>query len=361
MKLLPSRTSAAVLGVLGLTATGLWAASDLGLQDLPVGRSAQGRTMAVTVILPTAEGITIGADVRTGQKVVGRVSGMTLAAYGASIRLSVRQDSMLPANTVASVELPSALGNPFVRLSAPNPAVSDTAPRVLRDGDVIPPDRTELGPQIESALATFGALMSRSGVDQLTTIVTELDKAFGGRSAKISGLVDAVALLTSKAQAHQGEFDEALTLASDISTQLASAQSTVDGYLDTLPQLVAMLDIQRAKMATLLASTTALAATANSVFSEANSAGNPAQLVQDAGTVIRTLGTYNDRLKDTLSTMSTFLGRIDTSIHGDYMVFDGALDIPGTLDKLVTGGLLVNGTPISGQDALDGFLAGGLR
>ena len=168
------------------TATGLWAASDLGLQDLPVGRSAQGRTMAVTVILPTAEGITIGADVRTGQKVVGRVSGMKLASYGASIRLSVRQDSMLPADTRASVELPSALGNPFVRLSAPNPAVTDTAPRVLRDGDVIPPDRTELGPQIESALATFGALMSRSGVDQLATIVTELDKAFGGRSAKIS-------------------------------------------------------------------------------------------------------------------------------------------------------------------------------
>ena len=35
----------------------------------------------------------------------------------------------------------------------------------VRDGDVIPPDRTELGPQIESALATFGALMSRSGVE----------------------------------------------------------------------------------------------------------------------------------------------------------------------------------------------------
>ncbi len=360
MKLLPSRTAAAVLGVVAATATGLWAASDLGLQDLPVGRSAQGRTMAVTVILPTAEGITIGADVRTGQKVVGRVSGMKLATYGASIRLSVRQDSMLPADTRASVELPSALGNPFVRLSAPNePDGPD--PRVLRDGDVIPPDRTELGPQIESALATFGALMSRSGVDQLATIVTELDKAFGGRSGKIRGLVDAVSLLTGKARDHQSEFDEALAQASDISTQLARAQHTVDGYLDALPRLVAMLDIQRAKLQTLLASTTALAATANSVFSEADSAANPAQLVRDAGTVIRTLGTYNDRLKDTLSTMSTFLGRIDTSIHGDYMVFNGALDIPGTLDKLVTGGLLVNGTPINGQDALDGFLSGGLR
>jgi len=351
----------AAVGVAALTAAALWAGSDLGLQDLPVGRSAQGRSMAVTVILPTAEGITIGADVRNGQKVVGRVSGLNLVAYGASIKLSVRKDSMLPADTVASVELPSALGNPFVRLSAPSEPATVPAPRALRDGDVIPPDRTELGPQIESALATFGALMSRSGVDQLGTIVTELDKAFGGRSGKIRGLVDAMSLLTSKTRDHQGEFDEALALAADVSSQLAAAQHTVDGYLDALPRLVAMLDIQRAKMQTLLASTTALAATANSILAQPGSAANPAQLVQDAGTVIKTLGSYNDRLKSTLSTMATFLDRIDTSIHGDYMVFDGALDIPGTLDKLVTGGLLVNGTPINGQDALDGFLAGGLR
>ena len=357
----PSRTAAAVLGVAALTAASVWAGSDLGLQDLPVGRSAQGRSMAVTVILPTAEGITIGADVRTGQQVVGRVSGLSLVSYGASITLSVRKDSMLPADTVASVELPSALGNPFVRLSAPSQTNPADNPRALRDGDVIPPERTELGPQIESALATFGALMSRSGVDQLRTIVIELDQAFAGRSGKIRGLVDAMSLLAGKTRDHQSEFDEALALAADISAQLARAQHTVDGYLDALPRLVAMLDIQRAKLQTLLASSTALAATANSVFSQPGSATDPARLVADAGAVIKTLGSYNDRLKSTLATMATFLDRIDTSIHGDYMVFDGALDIPGTLDKLVTGGLLVNGTPISGRDALDGFLSGGLH
>jgi phospholipid/cholesterol/gamma-HCH transport system substrate-binding protein len=349
----PSKTSVAAVGTTLLTALGLWAASDLGIQDLPVGRSAQGRTMAVTVVLPTAEGITIGADVRNGQKVVGRVSDMALDTSGAAVQLSVSSDSGLPANAVASVELPSALGNPFIRLTAPE----QPSARVLHDGDVIPPSQTELGPQIESALATFGALMSRSGVDQLATIVTELDRAFAGRSDKIRGLVESMSILTGKTREHQDAFDEALALAADISAQFVDQQATVDGYLDTLPRLVAMLDIQRAKLQTLLASTTALAATANSVFSQANTA----QLVADAGQVVSALGSYNDRLKDTLSTMTTLLTRVDASIHGDYMVFDGALDIPGTIDKLLTGGLLVNGTPINGQDALDGFLSGGLR
>ncbi|BBZ00832.1 hypothetical protein MCHIJ_02690 [Mycolicibacterium chitae] len=349
----PASTTAAMLGIAALSGVALWAGSDIGIQDLPLGRSAPGQAMSVTVILPTADGIAIGADVRDGQKVVGRVSKLNLAASGASVELSVRADANLPTNTIASVELPSALGNPFVRLAAP----AQPAGRVLRDGDVIPPTQTELGPQIETALATFGALMSRSGVDQLTTIVNELDQAFGGRSEKIRGLIDAMSVLTAKTQEHQGDFDEALRLAADISAQFEREQHTVGAYLDSLPRVVAMLDVQRAKLETLFASTTALAATANDAFAHADTAA----LVQDAGTVVSALSSYNDRLTDTLTTMNTFLDRFGESVHGDYLMFDGALDIPGTIDKLLTGGLIVNGIPITGQEALDGFLSGGLH
>ncbi len=349
----PTATVLATIAIAGLAGAALFAASDLGIQDLPLGRAAQGESMSVTVVLPTADGIAIGADVRDGQKVVGRVSGMQLAMSGASVQLSVRSDSRLPANTVASVELPSALGNPFVRLAAP----SQPSANVLRDGDVIPPSHTELGPQIETALATFGALMSRSGVDQLTTIVTELDEAFGGRSEKIRGLINSMSMLTARTREHQGEFEQAINLAADVSSQFAREQHAVNRYLDSVPRVVAMLDVQRARLKTLFASTTALAATANDVLSRADMAA----VVRDAGTVVHTLAGYNDHLGDTLSTMNTFLDRFDRSVHGDYLMFDGALDIPGTIDKLLTGGLIVNGTPINGQEALDGFLAGGLH
>lgn len=349
---MPDQTTIAVTAIIGVAVSAAWAASDLGIQDLPIGRAADGTTMSVTVVLPTADGIAIGADVRDGQKVVGRVSDMQLAASGASVELNVQADSGLPANAVASVELPSALGNPFVRLAAP----AQPAPAVLRDGDVIPPDRTALGPQLETALATFGALMTRSGVDQLSTIVAELDTAFGGRSERIRGLLDSMSTLAAKTSEHQGEFDEALRLAADGSARFGREQRTVDGYLDALPRVVALLDVQRAKLDALFASTTALAATANDVLSHADMAA----LVNDASVVVQSLNGYNDGLRDTLSTMATFLDRFGASVRGDYLVFDGALDIPGTIDKLLTGGLLVNGTPITGRQALDGFLAGGL-
>ncbi|MGV0740924.1 MCE family protein [Mycolicibacterium sp. XJ870] len=349
----PTLSAAASLGAVAIAAASVWAWSDIGIQDLPVGRTAPGDTMAVTVVLPTADGITIGADVRNGQKVVGRVSGMTLAASGASVHLSLRDASGLGADTVASVELPSALGNPFVRLSAQQPAPQ----RALRDGDVIPPSQTELGPQIESALATFGALLSRSGVDQLATIVAELDKAFGGRADKVRGLIDSMSLLTAKAAQYQGEFDQAITLAANITDQFGREQQSVTGYLDAVPKVVAMLDAQRAELQTLFASTTALAATANNVLSSADIDA----MVNDAETVVSMLGTFNDRLGATLTTMNTFMERFGQSVKGDYLMFDGALDIPGTIDKLLTGGLIVNGTPITGEVALDGFLSGGLK
>lgn len=352
---LPRRTFTGCVVV--VAAVSVWALSDnlfdVGIQDLPLGRSSPTDTMAVTVVLPTADGITIGADVRNGQKVVGRVSGMSLAASGASVQLSLADADGLDSATVASVELPSALGNPFVRLSSPRPAPQ----RALRDGDVIPPSHTELGPQIESALATFGALLSRSGVDQLATIVTELDKAFAGRGDKVRGLIDSMSLLAAKASEHQGEFDQAMSLAANISGQFSRQQTTVAGYLDAVPKVVAMLDVQRAKLQTLFSSTTALAATANSVLSSTDLGA----MVTDAGTVVGMMGTFNDRLGGMLTAMNTFLEKFGDSVHGDYLMFDGALDIPGTIDKLLTGGLIVNGTPITGDVALEGFLSGGLN
>lgn len=349
---IPATTATAV--VIGVASSALLLSlSDRGIQDLPVGRGAGVDSSAVTVVLPTAEGISLGADVRSGQRVVGRVSSMTLSPSGAAVRLSLQQDAALPANVTASVELPSALGDPFVRLSSP----SRPAGAVLRNGDVIPPDRTQLGPQIESALATFGALMSRSGVDQLAGVVSELNSAFGGRGDKVRKLITTMSALTAKAAEHQSEFDEAIRLAADVSDRFAREDRVVNGFLDAAPRVVALLDVQHAKLTALLASTTALAATANNVLS----ATNTTALVNDTATVISALGSFNDRLGATLTTMNTFLERFGKSVHGDYLMFDGALDIPGTLDKLLTGGLLVNGTPISGPEAWDGFLAGGLK
>ncbi|MFC7446960.1 MCE family protein [Rhodococcus daqingensis] len=324
----------------------------VGIADLPLGRSADGPDYAVTLQLATADGLLPGADVLNGQKVIGRVADLATDTVGARVRLSLELATELPENVEASVELPSALGNPFIRLAEPaQPSV-----RLLRNGDVIAESRTTMGPQIESALATLGSIVSGSGLSQLQTVVDELNTAFAGRSGEVRGLMDTLTSLMAGATANQSDFDAAIDLAARVSQQLVDQQRVVDGYLDAMPAAVELLTQQRDSIASLLASTTALASNSDAILG-ASPQGIDGMLA-DAGTVIAALNSFNGRIGTTLVNMNTFLGNLGRSVHGDYLNFDGALDIPAGIDKLITGGSLPGGAATPPAGTLASLLAG---
>lgn len=351
-----------VLAVAALTATGC----GVGMQDLPLGRTADGPDYSVTVKLATAEGLLPGADVRTGQRVIGRVEGLavnavdtvdTVNTVGAAVRLSLERTTELPDNVLAAVELPSALGSPFIRLTPP----PDPSPRPLQGGDVIAESATTLGPQVESALATLGTIVTGSGLGQLQTVVDELNTAFAGRSGKVRGLMDTMSTLMAAATANRDEFDAAIDAATRISGRLAGQQDTVDGFLDTMPEAVRLLTGQRDSIAALMQSTTRLAATADAVTSGTDLDA----VLGDASTVIATLASFNSEIGQTLTNMNTFLDNFGRSVHGDYLNFDGTLDIPGSIDNLLTGGALPGAAaspPGAAAPAdLSALLRGGIR
>ncbi|MGW6694996.1 MCE family protein [Rhodococcus sp. NPDC054953] len=302
----------------------------VGMQDLPLGRTADGPDYAVTLQLATAEGLLPGADVRTGQRVIGRVQRLATDSVGATARLSLEQRTALPDNVLAAVELPSALGSPFIRLTPP----PDPSPRQLQGGDVIAESATTIGPQVESALATLGTIVTGSGLGQLQTVVDELNTAFAGRSGEVRGLMDTMTTLMATATANRDDFDTAIDTAARISRQLAGQQATVDGFLDTMPEAVRVLTAQRDSIASLMESTTRLATTAGTVSSGADLGG----MLADASTVIATLTSFNAEIGQTLGNMNAFLDNFTRSVHGDYLNFDGALLIPEGIETLLTGG-----------------------
>ena len=343
------RVVAATAGVL------LAAGCGVGMQDLPLGRSADGPAYTVTLQLATAEGLLFGADVRTGQKVIGRIQSLDTDTIGAKVGLSLEESTELPDNVLASVELPSALGSPFIRLTPP----ADPSGRPLQDGDVIVETSTTIGPQVESMLATLGTIVTGSGLAQLQTVVSELDTAFSGRSGEIRGLTDTMTTLLASANANQDDFEVAIDTAARISGQLAGQQATVDAYLDAMPGAVRALTEQRDSIAALLDSTRQLTDTANFVVS-----GDPdglGAMVSDASTVIGTLAAFNSEIGATLDNMNSFLDNFGSAVHGDYLNFDGALDIPGTIDTLLTGGQVPGGAVSATAGDLTDLLQGGRR
>ena len=342
----------AIIGV-GSAAVFAFGGCSAGSQDLPLGRAADGDAYNVALQLAGADGLVLGADVRSGQKVIGRVSALSADVVGADVTLSLDAATPLPDNVEASVELPSALGNPFIRLLVPEVPSGST----LSDGDTIPESRTEIGPQVESALATLGTVLTGSGIDQLDTVVRELNTAFSGRFGEVRSLTETLTSLMAEASSHRSEFDEAVDLAARVSSQLAGQRVVVDNYLDSVPQVVSILVGQKDQIASLLNSTVQLATNANTILD--SSPNGLDAMLHDASTVVGTLDSFNSEIGQTLTNMNGLLENFTGAVQGDYLVFDGALDIPGTIDKLWSGGMA--GQSIAPAGTLTDLLQGGPR
>ncbi|MCK0439783.1 MCE family protein [Gordonia alkaliphila] len=322
-----------------------------GLQDLPVAGVAE--TFPVTADLRTADGVVSGADVRSGQQIVGRVTDIALVDGQARLTLSLDGDTSLPANVQAAVELPSALGTPFIRLTEP-----DQPEGRLTAGSRIDVSETSLGPQVESTLAALGNLVTGSGVGQIQSVMQSLNEAFATRSDKVGDLIDTLNRLLSRSSTYTADFNAAMQAAADVTSLLAAQESKVAEFLEQTPAAVNVLARQRDQIAGLMSLTSGLAANLDTITQGRRADLN--QLVPDAQKLVDALASVNGEVGATLGQMNSFMANMSRAIRGDYLVFDGALDIPGGIDKILTGGLLLSGQPLPTPGELADLLSGGL-
>ena len=307
----------------------------------------------MTAELESADGIVSGADVRSGQKVIGRVTDVGLVDGHAVLTLTLAETGGLPANTTAEIQLPSALGTPFVRLAAPPEPDGE-----LADGDRIDLSRTGTGPQVEGTLAALGNLVTGSGMRQLQSVMASLNTAFAQRSDKVGDLVDTLNRLLTRSGRYTDDFNAAMRAAADVTDLLTTHQSVVERFLDQTPRAMTTLASQRDKIAALMAQTTELARNLDSITR--GRTDELAQMIPDAQQLVAALGGFNVDVGATLANMNGFMANMAKAIRGDYLVFDGALDIPGGIDKILTGGLLASGQPLPTPGELADVITGGL-
>ncbi|GED97799.1 MCE family protein [Gordonia crocea] len=323
----------------------------VGLQDVPVGGVRN--TFDVTADVTSADGVVDGADVINGQQVVGRVTEVRLVDGHPQLTLSLRKDTQLPANVTAAVEIPSALGTPFVRLQAPSDPQG-----ALVAGSRIDVDQTSIGPQVEGTLAAMGNILSGSGVRQLQSVMASLNTAFENRSDKVGDLIDTLNRLLARTSRHTADFNAAMRAAAEATDLMTAQQAKIEAFLDQTPQAVTVLAAQRDRIAVLMTQTTRLARNLDAITNGRQAELN--KLVPDAATLVDSLSAFNKDVGHTLKHMNSFMRNFSRAIRGDYLVFDGALDIPGGIDKIITGGLLGSGQPLPTPGELADILSGGL-
>jgi phospholipid/cholesterol/gamma-HCH transport system substrate-binding protein len=198
----------------------------------------------VTLQLPEAGGLYARGNVTYRGTEVGRVEDVTLTNTGVDAKLSLRSDIKIPADLDAQVHSVSAVGEQYVALlprSGNGPA--------LKEGDVIPVDRTFVPPDINSLLDATNRGLQAIPHDNLKTVVDEGYTAVGGLGPDISRFVKGSTALAIDARKNLDSLTTLIdqskpvldtqTDTSDAVTAWASHLATISGELKSQDQAVA--------------------------------------------------------------------------------------------------------------------------
>ena len=151
---------------------------------------------------------------------VGKVSKVQLTDSGVEAVLSLQSDVGIPADLTAHVHSASAIGEQYVDL-VPR---SGNGP-LLKNGDVIPQERTTIPPNINSLLSAATRGLNAIPRDNLRTVVNESYDAVGGLGPELSRLIGGGATLASDARKN---LDAILTLIDEPKPILDSQIDTAD-------------------------------------------------------------------------------------------------------------------------------------
>jgi phospholipid/cholesterol/gamma-HCH transport system substrate-binding protein len=185
-----------------------------------LGENLLGRGYTVYVDFTNAGGLFANAPVTYRGVPIGRVTKVTLHGGGARARTRIDDGVRVPASLRAVVAQRSAVGEQYLDLRP-----DGTGPPYLRDGAVLPRERTGVPLPPETLLANLDALVRSVNADDLAVVIDELGRAFEGSEDALRRILDASNLLLTDATTY---LPETVTLIRDgntvLATQVASAE-----------------------------------------------------------------------------------------------------------------------------------------
>ncbi|MCX2934084.1 MlaD family protein [Mycobacterium sp. CVI_P3] len=175
------RIQLVVIGLISLIAGAVMGVGYIGLPSMLFGIGRY----EVTMQLPATGGLYKSSNVTYRGQEVGRVTGIRMTDNGVEAVLSLRSSIQIPADLDAQVHSRTAIGEQYVEL-VPRP---DPGESVLKNGDVIPVDRTSIPPDINILLDKTNAGLEAIPRDNLKTVIDEGAAAVGGLGPEISRIV----------------------------------------------------------------------------------------------------------------------------------------------------------------------------
>ena len=224
----------AALGILAVSSTGC----GLSLQALPKPGGISGPSYQIKAVFANVLNLPVQAHVLIGANQVGQVSSIATADFQAHLTLTIKKGVQLPVGTTAQILFDSPLGDDFIELHPP--ANSPNGP-YLRQGDVLPEPDTNSAPSIADTLAALGTLLNGGGLNQLQTIIVQLNDALDGHQGDIRTVLGDLQTVVASLAANRGSIDSALAGLNQLSSELAQGSTAISNGIDTIGPAVGVL------------------------------------------------------------------------------------------------------------------------
>ena len=329
------RGAVALIGVVLLAVAALVALNTprLSLQAVPLGMDTGADSTDVEMRFERADRLAPGAEVRYGERLVGRVHTVDTDGSDAVVGVRLEGSSGVPDGVFGEIRLPTALGSPFIALTPPRgPATG----RLLEDTRTVPRDRTGVGPDLESSLASLGLLLNGSGIEQLGSVMRELTVALDGRGEELGRIRERGDRALELYALHRGDIDRAIVALDRVNAALAGRRDLIDRGMEVSAELVSEAARSRDTLTGLMDTTTALTVQVDRFTSGTQGRITPS--LRTLTVLLDDMEGFEGEVAPTLDALQRFVVTFEESIRGDHMMFDGALDLPGSLDALGTGG-----------------------
>jgi phospholipid/cholesterol/gamma-HCH transport system substrate-binding protein len=291
-----------------------------GIYNLPLpgGANLGPHPYQVTAQFADVSDLVPQSSVMVNDVAVGRVTKIYLPprSWTANVTMMVNGSVHLPANAIAQVSQSSLLGEQYIALSPP-PGVK--AVGRLANHAVIPVGRTTTNATVEEVLGALSLLLNGGGIDQLHTIVSQLDAAMTGNAPQIRSLLVEIHTTLANLDAHKKAIFAALSGLKALSATLAARNRQIGSALHNLTPGLQVLADQRKQLVTMLESLHRLSNVAVGTI-QASQADLVADLRALAPT-LRELADAGQNLPLALQVLLTypFTNQVLRDIKGDYL------------------------------------------
>ncbi|SCG40529.1 MCE family protein [Micromonospora coxensis] len=286
-----------VVGAIGLS---LVVAALLGAFQLDRLADLTGR--AYQAAFRDASGLTTGNEVRVAGVRVGKVTAVQLAGDGAPhvrVRFRVDDDSVrLGADTGATIRIKTVLGQKYL-------ALTPAGPGRLREGGLIPLERTAAPFDVVQAVTGLAETLDKVDTEQLAKAFTTLSETFADTPSSVNASLVGLSRLSRSVSGRDAELRALLARARTVTGVLASRDQEFRKLVRDGEALLAEVKRRRDAIHKLLVGTDKLATELSGLVDDNRATLTPA--LRKLREVVAVLQRNRDDLEKTIQRMGPFV------------------------------------------------------